>query len=181
MALAETESLFFRKYYIDSLRLQNEKRLVDINYRPKAGISADAGYISSFAAPFNRNFGTSAGFTISAPIYDGHKRRMEYSKIALAEKTRLAYRNFFTNQYKQQIAQLTQQLRHTEGLYVQINRQIRFTENLIKVNEQLLQTGNLLIADYIIAINNYLNAQNLLRETNITRLQLITQLNYWNQ
>ena len=92
-----------------------------------------------------------------------------------------ANKNFFITQYSQQIAQLNQQLRETETLFQQINEQIRFTKSLIDVDGQLLQTGDILVSEYIIAINNYLNAQNLLRETNINKLQLINQLNYWNQ
>jgi glutaredoxin 2 len=118
---------------------------------------------------------------VSVPIYDGHQRKLQYSKIDIAERTRNYYKDFFTNQYRQQIAQLTQQLRGTEELIGQINDQIRYSESLINVNGKLLETGDAKIADFIISISNYLNARNLLAQNNIIRLQIINQINYWNR
>ena len=84
-------------------------------------------------------------------------------------------------QYRQQIAQLNQQISENENLLDQVNEQIKYTESLIKVDTQLLQTGDLKIADLILAVNNYLAVKNLLTQTTISRLQLINQLNYWNK
>ncbi|MDB5121525.1 MAG: hypothetical protein JWN56_2743 [Sphingobacteriales bacterium] len=176
-----SNSVFAAKYTLDSLRLVNNRKQIDFNYKPKAGVYADAGYNSSFINQPYKNFGTSFGFTVSVPIYDGHQRKLQYNKINLAELTRLAYRDFFHKQHQQQIFQLSRQLKETEALNQQINEQIRFTKNLVEVNNKLLPTGDIRISDYIIAINNYLNAQNLLRQTSINRLQLINELNYWNQ
>jgi len=175
------KSIFLKQYELDSLRLRNSHTLIDLKYKPQVGIYADGGYNSSFIKQAYKNFGTSVGVTISIPIYDGHQQKLQHSKLTIAENTLYTYRNFFIRQYGQQIAQLTQQLQETETLFQQINEQIRFTKGLIDVDGQLLQTGDILISDYIIAINNYLNAQNLLRETSINKLQLINQLNYWNQ
>jgi len=176
-----TKSMFLKQYELDSLRLQNNRTLIDLSYKPKAGIYADAGYNSSFISQAYKNFGTSVGIIISIPIYDGHQQKLQHSKLTIAENTRSVYRNFFIAQFAQQIAQLNQQLLETETLFQQINEQIRFTKSLIDVDGQLLQSGDILISEYIMAINNYLNAQNLLRETSINKLQLINQLNYWNQ
>ncbi len=110
-----------------------------------------------------------------------HQRRMQYSKLDIAERTRLGYKDFFTRQYNQQIAQLSQQLKATEDLIGQINDQVHYSQTLIEVNGKLLETGDAKIADYILALNNYLNAKNLLTQNNITRLQIINQINYWNR
>lgn len=175
------ESIFLTKYRLDSIRIQNSRRSLDLNYRPKAGIYADAGYNSSFIDHAYKNFGASAGFTISVPLYDGHQRRLQYNKLDIEEGTRANYREYFLKQYEQQKELLSRQLEQQQGLFLKINEQLRFLEGLIKVNGKLLQTGDVTIADYIIAIRNYLDAQNLLKQTNGSRLQLINQLNYWNQ
>ncbi|HLX67187.1 MAG TPA: TolC family protein, partial [Puia sp.] len=121
------------------------------------------------------------GVTITMPIYDGHQRKMQYSKLDIQERTRAGYREFFTSQYSQQLAQLSQQLKATEELIDQINEQVRYSETLIDVNGKLLGTGDARIADYILALSNYLNAKNLLTQNYITRLQIINQINYWNR
>jgi len=174
-------SIFFRQFHLDSLKLRNQRSLIDFSYRPKANLYADGGWSSSLMYEPYKNFGVSFGITLSVPIYDGHQRKMQYSKLDIAERTRTGYREFFTSQYSQQLAQLSQQLQATEELIGQINEQVRYSQTLIEVNGRLLGTGDAKIADYILALSNYLNAKNLLTQNNITRLQIINQINYWNR
>jgi len=174
-------SVFYQQYILDSLKLRNSRSLIDFGYRPKASLYADGGYSSSFAYQAYKNFGVSFGVTITMPIYDGHQRKMQYSKLDISERSRLGYKDFFIRQYNQQIAQLKQQLKATEDLIGQINDQLRYTQALIDVNGKLLGTGDAKIPDYIIALSNYLNAKNLLTQNYITRLQIINQINYWNR
>ena len=176
-----THSIFFRQFHLDSLTLRNSRSLIDFSYRPKANLYGDAGYSSSLMYEPYKNFGVSFGIMLSVPIYDGHQRKMQYSKLDIQERTRSGYKDFFTRQYSQQLAQLSQQLKATEDLIGQINEQVRYSQTLIDVNGKLLETGDAKIADYILALNNYLNAKNLLTQNNITRLQIINQINYWNR
>jgi len=175
-----SNSIFFRKFKLDSLRLANSNSLIDYSYKPKGNIFADGGYNTDFVQPA-KNFGTSFGFNVTVPIYDGGQRRMQHKKIQLQEETRQYYKYFYAAQYQQQIAQIKQQISETDKLFSQINEQIKFDETLIKVDTQLLQTGDLKIADLILAINNYLAVRNLKTQTIINKLQLINQLNYWNR
>ncbi|WP_295796504.1 TolC family protein [Mucilaginibacter sp.] len=174
-------SIFFRQYRLDSLKLVNSRQLVDFSYKPKASILADGGYNSDFMGQAYKNFGVSAGFSFTLPLYDGGQRKMQYRKLSLEEETRQNYKAFFDAQYRQQIAQLKQQIKDTETLLQQIDEQIKYSEGLIKVDTKLLQTGDLRIADLILAISNYFTVKNLRATTNINKLQLINQLNYWNR
>jgi len=174
-------SVFFKQYKLDSLRLNNSRKLVDYSYRPKLNIFADGGYNSDLTNQAYKNFGTSAGFSLIVPIYDGGVRKLLYKKLSLQEETRLNYKAFFYNQYHQQIDQYSQQIVENEKLIVQIKDQMRYTESLIKVDTELMRTGDLKISDLIIAINNYLAVKNLFTQTTISRLQLINQFNYYNR
>lgn len=174
-------SIFFQQFKTDSIRLVNSRKLVDYSYKPKASIFADGGYNSDFSYQSYKNFGTSIGFTIAVPIYDGGLRKLQYKKLSLQEDTRQNYKAFFDTQYRQQIAQLNQQINDNDNLERQIRDQFKYSESLIKVDTQLLQTGDMHMADLIIAINNYLAVKNLLTQTTVSKLQLINQLNYWNK
>ncbi len=175
------QSIFYRKFEIDSLKLMNEKALIGFSYKPRVNLFADGGFNSSFTYKGYKNFGTSFGLSLSVPIYDGKQKQMQYHKLSIAEMVRVKYKEFFSRQYIQQLAQLHQQLSSTEELLVQINDQIRYAETLITAHGRLLQTGDAKISDYIIALNTYLNAKNLLTQNNITRLQIMNQINYWNR
>ena len=74
-----------------------------------------------------------------------------------------------------------QQLLATDELIKDINNQLKYSQSLIDVNEKLLETGEAKIADYILALNSYLNAKNLITQNTIIRLQIINQINYWNR
>ena len=177
----QAHSVFFHQFLTDSLKLVNSRDLVDFSYRPKLSLFADGGYLSSLAYRPYKNFGVSAGASLFVPIYDGHQRKLQYNKLSIAEQTRSNYKEFFSRQYNQQLAQFRQQLKGTEELRSEIKAQVDYSESLIKVNARLLETGDVRIADYIIALNSYLNAKYLLTQNNITRLQIINQINYWNR
>ncbi|MEO6720828.1 MAG: TolC family protein [Ferruginibacter sp.] len=174
-------SVFFQQYSIDSMNLVNSKLLVGLAYKPKINLFADAGYNSSLAYKAYKNFGTSFGISATIPLYDGKQRKLQENKIVIAERTRQNYKSFFTDQYTQQIAQFTRQLRATEELINDINNQLKYSKSLVEVNGRLLQTGEVRIADYILSLNNYLAAKNLVTQNMISRLQIINQVNYWNR
>lgn len=176
-----SQSVFFQKFSIDSLTLANSHSLIDYTYKPRANLFADGGYSSTLTYRPYRNFGTSFGVNLAVPIYDGKQRKLQHAKINIAEKTRLGYKEFFTRQYNQQVAQLFQQLDATVELIAEINNQIKYAEGLITVNIKLLETGDVKIADLVIAVNNYLTAKNLLTLNTVSRLQIINQINYWNR
>jgi outer membrane protein TolC len=172
-------SVFFRQFVFDSLKLKNDRALIDINYRPKINVFGDGGYNSSLQFDPYKNFGISFGLSLAIPIYDGHQRKLQYQKIDLQEQTRQARRNFFINQQQQQINQLRRQLSSTDQLIEQINKQITYIETLIQTNHKLLATGDVRLTDFILSINNYLTAKALVTQNYVNRLKIVSQLNYW--
>jgi len=174
-------TVFYEQFVVDSLKLRNNDAQIDFNYKPKVSLYADAGYLSSLMYLPYKNFGTSVGVNVAVPIYDGHQKKMQHDKISIAEQTRRQYRDFFKTQHDQQIAQLHQQLQSAEQLIAQATGQLRFAQALIDANRKLLETGDARIADYIIAIGNFITARNSITQNTISRLQIINQLNYWNR
>ena len=172
-------SVFYQQFVLDSLRLINDKELINLTYRPKFNVFADAGYNSSFAYKPYKNLGASAGFNITVPIYDGKQKKLQYTKIDIQERARLNRKDFFMRQHYQQVLQLTQQINATDRLIDQINKQIKYTETLITVNEKLLATGDIRLVDFILTLNNYFNAKNLVTQNYVSRLKIMNQLNYW--
>ena len=173
-------SPFLLNYKIDSLRLLNERNIIEYHYRPKVNLFADAGFQSTFILTPYKNFGYNFGINVTVPIYDGHQKKLQFSKLDLEERTRQKQKEFFYNQYHQQIQQLQQQLNDLESLAAPVNKQIEYLETLIKVNGKLLETGDIRITDYVLALNNYITAKNLLVQNKIERYLVIQQLNYWN-
>ena len=174
-------SVFFRQYAIDSLKNINSRKVIDYSYKPKANVFADGGYNSSLAYTPYKNFGAGIGVALTLPVYDGRQRKMKYNKIDIAERTRQSYSAFFSQQYHRQIEQLSEQLKGTEELIDEINDQVKYSEGLINAHLRLLATGDVRIADLVIALNNYMTAKNLLTQNRTNRWQIINQINYWSR
>jgi outer membrane protein TolC len=174
------ESPFFLSYKIDSLRIENDRLITKVQYRPKVNLFADAGYQSTFILTPYKNFGYSFGINLTVPIFDGNQKQLQFSKLNIQQRTLQKKQEFFDTQYRQQLQQLHQQLNDIESLRTNINKQIEYLETLIKVDGKLLETGDIRITDYVLALNNYITAKNLVVQNQIARYQVIQQINYWN-
>jgi len=176
-----SSSVFSRQFELDSLKIQNEKELVDLAYKPKISAFADAGYLSSLAYMPSRNFGASAGFSLSIPIYDGGQKDIQHKQLAIDELDRSNYVGFYKSQYQQQINNLWKRLKANSEMSVQISEQIAYVQTLMEADHKLLESGDLRISDYLDAISNFLNAKNQLIQNKVEKYQLINELNYWNR
>ena len=174
-------SVFYQRYTTDSLRIQNERRMIDYSYKPQIGAFADGGYNSTLQNTPYKNLGFSVGINFRIPIYDGHQKSLKYQRLKIEEQNRLRNREFFLAQYQQQIGTLNRQLQSTELLFVKIKKQVDYTKTLIEAYRKLLETGDVKITDVITAITNFLNAQNTFRQNIISRLHIQSQIAYYNQ
>lgn len=180
-SFAYTQSLLYRHYVTDSLRWLAEDQQIDFTYRPKLNLFADAGYNTTFQLEPQKNFGVSGGLNLVVPIYNGGLKKLEHERIKLNESTRKAYRDFFVTQYNLQRAQLQQQLASTNALIQQTQQQLTYTQTLVKANYKLLASGDVSITDYLLSMNNFINARSLAAQNTVNRLQLLNEINYWNQ
>jgi len=169
----------YHKFIIDSLQLINQQNLLSAAYKPKINWFADAGNQTSILRNFYRNFGTSFGLNFTLPIYDGHQRRIALKQIDLQQRTRKVYLQYFNTQYQQQILSVQKQLKDIEQLLGKIDNQLKYSKMLIDTDQKLLNTGDLKVNDFLLAINNYRSIQFSQTQQQINRLLLINQLNYW--
>lgn len=174
-------SVFYQRYVTDSLRIENERRLIAYSYKPQVGAFADGGYNSTLQNTPYKNLGYSVGVNLRIPIYDGRQKSLKYRRLDIEEQNRIRNREFFVAQYRQQIATLTRQLQSTQLLFDKIKRQVDYTKTLIEAYGKLLQTGDVKITDVITAITNFLNAQNTFRQNVVSRLRIQSQIHYYNQ
>ena len=166
------------KFKIDSLKNINSKQLIDLNYRPQLSAFADAGFMAVLPQNIPHNFGTSFGLNFTMPIYDGKQRKLQYEKTSLAENSRLDYQTFYTSQYKQQINQLTDQLKLTDELILSIRSQLLEQEKLITLYKIEIEKGLVRFPDFLNTVNNYTQTKNSLTVSEMNRLQIINQMNY---
>jgi len=173
-------TVFYQQYTLDSLQIRANDQLIDIPYRPSISAFGDAGFNSSFLGQGWKNFGFNLGISASVLIYDGQQRHLRHQKTAMLENTRQGYRDFFLQQYQQEIAQTRQQIDVIDQLDALVQAQLLNARVLIDANGRLLRSGDARVVDYLISIGTQLNAQNQLTINQINRLQLLNQLNFRN-
>lgn len=172
--------IFFKTFEMDSLKIQNQNKLIDNTYKPTISLLGDAGYMSSFVNSPYKNFGFSVGVGASIPIYDGHQRSLQHQKNETILQTNLAYKTNFKKQYSQQLLLLNQKLKQSTEVENQLSSQLTITEALIEADKKLLVTGDAQITEYVIAIGNLISIKNAISQNNINKLQTINEINYWS-
>ena len=151
------ESVYAQSYQTDSLKIVNEARIIRYDYIPRLSVYADGGYSSALASAPYKNFGFSAGLSLTVPIYDGNKKKKLLLQNQIAEDTRTKYNEFARNQYRQQIVQIQGQIKQYNQMTEVANEQMKYAETLIEANLKQLPTGDVKVVDFILSINNYLN------------------------
>jgi outer membrane protein TolC len=179
-ALSFENTLQYFNFQIDSLKIQNSAAAIDYAYRPKLDLFADAGYRSTFALDPYKNFGASIGFAIAIPIYNGGQRQQQHSKLRVSEQIRKNDQDYSRQQYRQQLNQLSLQLEQVEKIILQAQSVVTSSKILMDAYNKQMQTGDASISDYLLALNNYLNAKHLITQHENHKLQIINQINYWN-
>ena len=166
------------KFRIDSLKNINSRHLIDLNYRPKLNVVADAGFLAFSPENIPHNFGTSFGLNFALPIYDGKQRKLLHDKTLLTENSRMNYRHFYFSQYRQRLNQLTEQLKLTDDLILGIRSQLSEQEKLIAIYKVEITRGLVRFIDFLATVNNYTLTKNNLTISEMNRLQIINQMNY---
>lgn len=174
------ENLAFYQYKLDSMKLMNVSDNIKYSYDPKFSIVGDAGFNSSFVSKGYKNFGASIGLNLIVPIYDGHQRQIQYDKISISDQTRKEYATFYVKQAKIKNKQIIAQIEAIELIATNAQDQFILSKKLVDANGSLLESGDLRISDFIIALSNYLASQAFLTQLNNDKLQLINQYNFLN-
>jgi len=150
-------SIYAKIFKTDSLKLQNNKENIALDYRPKLSLYADAGYSSTFTVTPYKNFGYSAGLSLRVPIYDGKKRKMLVQQNEIQLDNQKQFYDFNRTQYLQKKAMLEQQIANYDKIITQAEEQLDYSEALIDANLKQMPTGDVKVTDFILSINNYLN------------------------
>lgn len=169
------------QYKIDSLRIDNDKKAVDIRYVPKLNWFADAGFMASDPASIYRHFGVSAGFNLNFPIYDGHQKKIDYQKLDVSENTRQSYLNFNKNQLSVQVKQLNAELDDSKKVEENLKQQLKTINELVTLSKLQLNAGNTTIVEFVAVLRNYIDINRSYNQAIVQTLQITNELNYYLQ
>jgi outer membrane protein TolC len=175
-------SVYFLPYRLDSLRILNERTLLDRTYKPVVSWFADAGLANNEPKYIYKNFGASIGISFGLPIYDGNQRRLNYEKLKYSEESRRNYQQFFHSQYDEQLRRLMDELEMTQKMLPQIDEELELAKAVIRQDRELLNNGTIIgITDFLLALRNLISIQQYRNQYEIKSLEIINEINYWRQ
>jgi outer membrane protein TolC len=174
-------SPYFLRFRFDSLAIQNEKLLLDRSYKPVVSWFADAGLVNNQPEVIYKNFGASLGLSMTLPVYDGNQRKLNYEKFKNSEETRRFYEQTFRVRYNEQLRQLNQELEMTREMIPGIKDELELAKAIIRQDKDLISSGGVSITDYLLAVRNYIAIQQYLNQYEVKILQIINEINYWEQ
>ena len=172
------ESMYAKAFQADSLKLKNDAKIIQYDYKPKITAFSDSGYQSSFTTTPYKNFGLSVGVGVTIPIYDGHQKKMLLQQNQLSLDTRKKYLEQTQRQYQQQILQVNNQMEQYDKMINTANQQITYAKTLVEANAKQLPTGDVRMVDFILSINNLLSLKGNIIQYNTTLFNLKNQLQY---
>lgn len=172
------ESMYTKAFQADSLKLANDAKIIQYDYKPKITAFSDSGYQSSFTTTPYKNFGLSVGVGVTIPIYDGHQKKMLLQQNQLSLQTRQKYLEQTQRQYQQQILQINNQIEQYNKIINTANEQTTYAKTLVEANAKQLPTGDVRMVDFILSINNLLNLKGNIIQYNTTLFNLKNQLQY---
>lgn len=172
------ESIYNKAFQADSLKLSNDAKIIEHNYKPKITAFSDSGYQSSFTTTPYKNFGMSVGVGVTIPIYDGHQKKMLLQQNQLSLDTRKKYLEQTQRQYQQQILQVNNQIGQYDKMINTANQQITYAKTLVEANAKQLPTGDVRMVDFILSISNLLSLKGNIIQYNTTLFNLKNQLQY---
>jgi outer membrane protein TolC len=170
--------LFLKQYFIDSLRLINDKEALALRYKPAVNWFADAGILTSNPLTFYRHAGASAGLSLSVPIYDGHQRKLEEEKLSIRENTRVTYLDVSRKQYDQTLLRLNDELDGLGRIRTSLEKQLKLSEELMNSLRVQMENGIVRMQDYIPAVKNYRSIRHNIILSDIEMLRIKNEINY---
>ena len=181
-ARTDENSVFFKQFLLDSLKIKNEKILVDRRYRPAISWFADGGLVNNEPRYLYQNFGISGGLSMTLPVFDGNQHKINYEKIRMREETRRIYQENFRFRHQAQLNQLQAELEQLHRSAIENKKQVDLVEELVAADKSLISIGTtLMITDYLLALKNLIDARHAGLVYRIRAQYILNEINFLNQ
>lgn len=174
-----THSLFTMQFRLDSLSVEAEHNLFNLQYLPKLSIFGDAGLNATYLPKLNR-FGFSFGISLKWNLFDGHQKDIIKEKMHLQLLNIETDCKYFQSQNDIRKKYLLSQINN-------LDKQIHLIDSQISDYNDLLNLYQIEIKESLISV---LELKTLIREitakrqikinTLMTKEIFINTYNYWN-
>jgi len=175
-----SNSMFLETYRLDSLNLEAQQNVFELQYKPQLNFFANAGLNAFIIPDIPQRFGLSAGLSLTWTIFDGNQKKINQQKTMLLEHNISFQKKYFVNQNKIRLEKILYEIKSIETQLEYINNQQNNYNILLESYKKELTAGQISIIDFITILKR---KASLIGEYHLLFLQkqsLINAYNYWN-
>ncbi len=173
-------SLFLKKYELDSLSIDAQQRIFALKYRPQLNVFANTGLNAVVASTLPSRFGLSAGLSFTYNFFDGNQRGINKQQNKLRIANINNYKRNFETQNSVRKQKLLTELESYTVRGKNLDEQLRQYDALIDSYRQEMAAGQLSVINYITVLKNQSIAGQNKVLLDAQKLILINAYQYWN-
>ena len=183
LMLADTtvqSSQFLESFMLDSLRLINEQKSNEINYKPQIDFFINGGLNAVTYTDIHKKFGVSTGFNLTFSLYNGNQLEKENFLVKIRQDIVSSQKNYFANQNEIRKRNIKNEIIDREKLLVQLKKQEDNYRVLLDLFKKEFSSGEVSVIDYINVLKNYISFKTEFIQNKYRHMKSINEFNYWN-
>lgn len=173
-------TLFVNQFQLDSLSVQAEQKIFELQYLPQISAFGDAGLNATYLPKPNR-LGLSAGISLNWNLFDGHQKQYKNAQSQLLLSNVETDKQYFENQNNIRKSNILSQINNLENQLVLIDNQLTQYQKLLELYQVELKHSLVSVLEMKILIKDISLKQQVKTNTLMIKEILINSYNYWNQ
>lgn len=172
-------SLFTTKYKLDSLSIEAEQNIFNLQYLPQISAFGDAGLNAIYQPALNR-IGFSVGIALKWNLFDGHQRTINDEKAIIQLSNIELDRKYFDSQNDIRKKNILSQIENLDKQLGLIDSQLSDYENLLELYKIEIKQSLISVLELKSLIRELSVKQRIKTNTIMAKEILINFYNYWN-
>ena len=172
---------FTEKYKLDSLATVSRQQMFETKYQPQVKLFFNTGLNAVELDGIQRKFGLSAGVDFQLPIFDGGQKDITRQQNEISLSSINNFRNNALTNIDNQKQNSASNIRLLRNNISSIDSLLDQYNELIKLSDKQLQTGDITMIEYLNILQNYITLKKTKIEKEVNLQMEINNYNYWNE
>lgn len=174
------QSLFLKKYDLDSLNTIASQKAYEIKYKPQLNLFTNFGMQTTHYDKMYKNLGMSAGLSFSILLSDGKLNKIKRHQTLAALSSITIYKNNLIKQNEIRLSQCMSAIKAFDDRLHLLEMQQKEYSRLLNINEKEIRSGQVSVFEYITTLKNMISAQQQKMTVEANRQLAVNAYNYYN-
>ncbi len=178
-SINQKQSLFATQFKLDSLSVNADQKIFELQYLPQINAFGDAG-LNATNIPAPNRLGTSFGISLNWNLFDGHQKRIKREQSRFQIENIQIDRENFENKKSIQKNNILSQIDNVDKQLILINNQLDEYNKLLELYQVEIKQSLVSVLELKTLIKEISIKQDVKTNALMLREILINSYNYWN-